>query len=382
MYEEIAKALLLWYKENRRSLPWRDDPSPYHVWVSEIMLQQTRVEAVKEYYRRFMDRFPDIETLAAADEDECRKVWEGLGYYSRVRNMKRAAASIVEEYGGKMPVTSAALKRLPGIGPYTSAAIASIAFGERIPAVDGNLLRVFARLALYEKEIRGREALSAAAAYFQEVMDSMPSEEGVLPKDRYFFAGNTVCACPGDINQALMDLGAMVCIPGSRPLCGQCPLRDHCLAFRNGRCSDIPVMPPKKTRRIEKRTVLIIRDGERIVLRHRPEKGLLAGMYEFPNEDGWLTEEEALEKARQYGFSPVRILPLPEAKHVFTHLEWRMRGYEIRVGDFDEMKKETGRVTDRTKEKSDSCFAVTISQMLKQYAVPNAFDAFFSSEAE
>ena len=209
----MKDALLAWYDRCRRSLPWRDDPSAYHVWISEIMLQQTRVEAVKGYYARFLERLPDIRSLAEADEDVCLKLWEGLGYYSRARNLQKAARQIMTEYGGNMPGSSAELIRLPGIGPYTAAAIASIAFGERIPAIDGNLLRVFSRLALYEEEIRTPAAASAAEAFFWKR----------CPDQR-----------PGDFNQALMDLGAGICTPGGAPACGECPLRQYCRAAGAG----------------------------------------------------------------------------------------------------------------------------------------------------
>ena len=300
----LADALLRWYDSHKRSLPWREDPSPYHVWISEIMLQQTRVEAVKGYYARFLDRFPDIRALAEADEDVCLKLWEGLGYYSRARNLQKAARQILSDYGGVMPSRAAELRRLPGIGPYTSAAIASIAFGERIPAVDGNLLRVFARLSLYEKEIKTPAAAAEASAYFLQCM----------PEDR-----------PGDFNQALMDLGAVICTPGSSPACGggsvsahgrggqgpeetgpgpeagakkavpggdaqeagakkaapgghvtesvedfSCPLQAFCGAFRTGCADRFPVMPAKKARRIDRRTILVIRDDDRVLLRRRP----------------------------------------------------------------------------------------------------------------
>lgn len=276
----ISIPLLAWYSENRRSLPWRDDPSAYHVWISEIMLQQTRVEAVKGYYTRFLERFPDIFTLARAEEDTVLKLWEGLGYYSRARNLQKAARVLVSEYGGEMPRNAKELKKLPGIGPYTAAAIASIAFGEKIPAVDGNLLRVFSRLTLYEKEIRTLAALKAAEAFF---LAEMPADH------------------PGDFNQALMDLGAGICTPGGTPVCGNCPLLLLCLAAAQDRAAGLPLMPAKKARRIERHTILVIRDDGRILLRKRPDRGLLAGLYEFPNENGWLSEEEAVGKAREYG---------------------------------------------------------------------------------
>ncbi len=372
---QLGGLLLAWYDRCRRSLPWRDDPSAYHVWISEIMLQQTRVEAVKGYYARFLERFPDIRALAEADEDTCLKMWEGLGYYSRARNLQKAARQVMEEYGGQMPRTSRELIRLPGIGPYTAAAIASIAFGEKIPAVDGNLLRVFSRLSLYEEEIKTPAAASAAKVWF---LDRMPDDR------------------PGDFNQALMDLGAGICTHGGAPSCGECPLREHCRAAARDRAGELPVMPAKKARGIERRTILVIRDDDRILLRRRPSRGLLAGLYEFPNESGWLGEEEAVEKAREYGCEPLRIRSLPDAKHVFTHKEWHMHGYEIRIGSFPETtiqkKKANNKEADNKKVNNDQsdgkkdrgetvispgqCFIATIGDMQAKYALPSAYAAY------
>ena len=359
----LHAALLAWYDRYRRHLPWREDPTAYHVWVSEIMLQQTRVEAVRGYYARFMERFPDIRSLAESEEDECLKLWEGLGYYSRARNLRRAAGVIMDQYGGEMPRTAGELRKLPGIGPYTSAAIASIAFGERIPAVDGNLLRVFARLALYEKEIKTPAASKAAEDFFLQAM----------PQER-----------PGDFNQALMDLGAGVCIPGGTPACqtdGECPLRDYCGACRTGRCGDLPVMPVKKARRIEHRTVLVIRDDDNILLRRRPAKGLLAGLYEFPNEEGWMTEAEALDRAESYGCMPAGIRRLPDARHVFTHLEWHMRGYEIRSRAFSDTFPDNTPVAGHSPE-TGGCFAAPLGDLRDKYAIPGALAAFSPADPD
>ncbi len=312
-------ALLEWYDSHRRDLPWRQEPTPYHVWISEIMLQQTRVETVRGYYARFLERFPDVRSLAEAEEDECLKLWEGLGYYSRARNLKKAAGEIMSCYGGQMPRKASELRKLSGIGPYTSAAIASIAYGEKIPAVDGNLLRVFSRLALYEEEIRRPAAAAAAHSFFM----------GIMPDDR-----------PGDFNQAMMDLGSGICVPGTGPACqadpGACPLSPFCRAYHENRAASLPVMPAAKERRVDRRTILLIRDGDRVLLRRRPSRGLLAGLYEFPNEEGWLTDREAVEKARSLGCEPVRISPLKESRHIFTHREWHMQAYEIWTGSFPE----------------------------------------------
>lgn len=309
---ETAQRLLSWYDENKRDLPWRRDPTPYHVWLSEIMLQQTRVQAVLGYYARFLSAMPDIAALASAPQEQYQKLWEGLGYYSRVNNLHRAAVKIMKEYGGEMPGRAEELAHLPGIGPYTSAAIASIAFGEAVPAVDGNLLRVFARMSSYGDNIREPAALKAAKAWFQER----------IPQDR-----------PGDFNQALMDLGSLVCVPKEMPKCGECPLSALCQAHLEGREMELPVMPAKKKRRMEERTVFLIRCRNEIALQQRPARGLLAGLYEFPCAQGKLTRDEAVAFVRSLGFSPVRIRELPGAKHIFTHIEWQMTGYEVLVDD-------------------------------------------------
>ena len=251
----------------------------------------------------------------------------------------------MSEYGGEMPESAEELKKLPGIGPYTAAAIASIAFGEKIPAVDGNLLRVFSRLALYEKEIRTAAAGAAAASFFLKQM----------PRDN-----------PGDFNQALMDLGAVICTPGASPACGECPLQQHCRALEQGRTAELPVMPAKKARGVEKRTILVIRDDDRILLRRRPDRGLLAGLYEFPNESGWLSESEAVLRVREYGCDPLHIRRLPDAKHIFTHREWHMHGYEIRIASLSGYAPA-----------AESCLIAAISDIEDKYALPSAYSAYF-----
>ena len=316
MNEKDAAGLLTWYDENRRILPWREDPAPYHVWLSEIMLQQTRVEAVKEYYRRFTEALPDIRSLAEAGEDTYLKLWQGLGYYSRVRNLHKAAQVIMGEYKGRMPETAKELIRLPGIGPYTAAAIASIAFGEPVPAVDGNLLRIFARLTCYPENCKLPAAGAAAGSFYGSF----------IPKER-----------PGDFNQALMDLGAGICLPNTMPQCGQCPFAEKCLAHKRGEERQYPVMPEKAGRGKVKMSVFLIHYRDRIALRKRPEKGLLAGLYEFPNTEGWLSVGEADAFAKSLGFEPLRIRKLPDAKHVFTHREWHMQGFDVLVDEAEEI---------------------------------------------
>ncbi|MBQ6583298.1 MAG: A/G-specific adenine glycosylase [Mogibacterium sp.] len=341
----MTGALLRWYDQERRILPWREDPTPYHVWISEIMLQQTRVEAVIGYYERFLEELPDVCALAEAEEERLLKLWQGLGYYSRARNLRKAAGQIMERHGGVIPSDPAELAKLAGIGEYTAAAIASIAYQVRVPSVDGNLLRVCARVRGYEESIRTPKAKKVAQAYFLEL----------LPEDR-----------PGDVNQALMDLGATICLPNGTPDCGHCPWQSYCEAHRTGRELAIPVREEKRSRAIDRKTVLVIRaensEGEfRYAIRRRPDRGLLAGLYEFPNTDGHLTEAEAAEACRGLGFRPAGVTRLADAKHVFTHREWHMRGYLIDAEPVDP---------------AEGILLVSSRELADTYSVPAAFAAF------
>lgn len=310
--DRIAEPLLAWYDAGRRILPWREEPTPYHVWLSEIMLQQTRVEAVKPYYDRFLQALPDIESLAAVEEEKLLKLWEGLGYYNRARNLKKAAEILVSEYGGEMPHDYEKIQSLPGIGSYTAGAISSIAFGLPCPAVDGNVLRILSRLRADERDILNAKVKKAVEGELSDVM----------PADR-----------PGDFNQALMELGAMVCIPNGAPRCEECPWKGLCLARAEGRQTEFPKKAKKKPRSVEEKTILVIQDAERVALRKRPESGLLAGLYEFPSLEGHCEETQVSAYLREIGLSPIRIRRLPPAKHVFTHKEWHMTGYLIRVDE-------------------------------------------------
>lgn len=344
--DRIAEPLLAWYDKGRRILPWREEPTPYHVWLSEIMLQQTRVEAVKPYYDRFLQALPDIGSLAAVEEERLLKLWEGLGYYNRARNLKRAAEILVSEYDGEMPDDFERIAALPGIGSYTAGAVSSIAFGRPYPAVDGNVLRILSRLRADDRDILNAKVKRAVE---EELLD-------VMPKDR-----------PGDFNQALMELGAMVCIPNGAPKCGECPWRELCLARAQGRMGEFPKKAKKKPRSIEKKTVLVIQDAERVALHKRPGKGLLAGMYEFPSLEGHCEEAEVSAYLKEIGLLPIRIRRLPAAKHVFTHREWHMTGYLIRV---DELAvKEPG-------EELQGFVFVEPEQTRTSYPIPSAFAAY------
>ena len=341
--EIAAEPLLSWYDKNKRTLPWREDPTPYHVWVSEIMLQQTRVEAVRGYYDRFMKALPDIAHLAQAKDEELLKLWEGLGYYNRVRNMKKAARMIMEEYGGVMPEEYEDLLRLPGIGSYTAGAVSSIACGRRAPAVDGNVLRVLSRLKGDGRDIARQSVRDDVT---EELWRDMDTER------------------PGDFNQALMELGATVCIPVGAPHCGECPWEALCAAHREKRELDFPFKTPKKPRTIEEKTVLVILDENRAALQKRPEGGLLGGMYEFPCLSGHLSRRQVLAYLKEEGLSVLKIERLADSKHIFTHKEWHMIGYAVRVDELAN-KKNSG----------DLIFAKK-QEVRDKYPVPSAYGAY------
>lgn len=304
----IVQPLLAWYEANARILPWREQPTPYRVWISEIMLQQTRVEAVKPYFDRFIRTLPDIAALAQAPVEQLLKLWEGLGYYSRARNLQKSAGLMLDKYGGELPRSYEELRTLPGIGPYTAGAIASIAFGIPVPAVDGNVLRVVARLTACPEDI-GKESV-------KKQMAGMLKQ--ILPADR-----------TGDFNQALMELGAMICLPRGTAKCACCPVAGLCLARERDIVMTLPVKAAKKPRRLEQRTVFVILAQGMVAVKQRPENGLLAGLWELPNEHGWLATIKAKELMALWNIHVTALHQLPAAKHIFTHIEWQMTGYAV-----------------------------------------------------
>ena len=308
--ENFSRPLVDWYKKEARPLPWREEPTPYRVWVSEIMLQQTRIEAAREYFNRFTRAFPTVEALAAAELDDVLKLWEGLGYYSRARNLHKCAKTVCETYGGVFPPDAAALRALPGIGDYTAGAILSIAFGEPVPAVDGNVLRVAARVGGCRLDILDQKN----RRQFRRWM------EAAMPRE-----------APGAFNQALMDLGAGVCLPNSAPLCDSCPAAAFCAAREQGCQRELPVRAPKKEKRREEKTVFLLLGPEGVALRQRPDTGLLAGLWEYPHVPGRLTEEQAAQQLRTWGLTAHRWLRQMEARHLFTHIRWDMTGYLVQV---------------------------------------------------
>ncbi len=330
--QRITWPLLQWYAENARVLPWRSEPTPYRVWVSEIMLQQTRVAAVVGYFHRFMSAFPTVQALADAPEDMLLKLWQGLGYYNRARNLQRAARQIVSDYDGVFPADYDQIRALAGIGDYTAGAIASIAFGVAVPAVDGNVLRVIARILGDERDISRPDTKSAVRTLLQEV----------IPRE-----------CPGQFNQALMELGATVCLPNGAPLCEQCPVRAECVACQEGRTDCLPVKAPKKGRRVEERTVFLLFRNGRVALRKRPETGLLAGLWEYPNE---LSGQRDWPAA--WGIGVTGQQSACKGKHIFTHLEWHMEAICAQAV---------------TEALPDGWVWVTLRELEQRYAVPSAF---------
>lgn len=339
---EMVSPIVTWFQKNKRDLPWRNHPDAYRVWVSEIMLQQTRVEAVKPYYERFLRELPTVKDLAEAKEDQLLKLWEGLGYYNRVRNMQKAAQQIMIDYQGQFPDTFEEIRSLKGIGNYTAGAISAFAFGLPKPAVDGNVLRVISRLMGSREDIMKQSVRS-------KIEEKL---EHVIPE-----------GAASDFDQGLIELGALVCVPNGEPKCTECPVAHLCEARKQGMIAEIPVKSKGKARKMEDKTVLIFKDGEKLAIQKRPSKGLLAGLYEFPNQEGHLTMEEVTAYSKKIGLMPVRIKKLEDAKHIFSHIEWHMSGYEIIV---DELEK--------TNEKA--FLFIHPEEIEKKYSIPSAFEAY------
>ena len=342
--EALPAPLLAWFRQSHRDLPWRRTNDPYPIWVSEIMLQQTRVAAVLGYYARFLAAFPRVEDLAAAPEDLLMKQWEGLGYYSRARNLQKAAKQIVEN--GGFPQDYDGLLSLPGVGDYTASAIASAAFGLREAAVDGNALRVVMRLTDCREDIADPKTKKAVRAQLQAVMPTAPEDCRIF-------------------NQAVMELGATVCATNSPPACDRCPAAEFCLARQRGTAETLPVKAKKKPRRVEEQTVfLFIREGK-VALRRRPKTGLLAGLWEFPNVENTLDEQEAAQVAAHWGLTVTEWNNRLTAKHIFTHVEWHMTGYTVAV---------TG--------PGPSAFDWVDAAGLTAHAVPSAFARYYEEAAQ
>ncbi len=341
---ELPARLIPWYSDHARDLPWRRDRDPYHVWLSEIMLQQTRVEAVKGYYSRFLAAVPDIPTLARANEELLHKLWEGLGYYARVRNLQTAAKQILQTHGGVFPADYASVRALQGIGDYTAGAICSICFELPTPAVDGNVLRVISRL---RKDGRCVDDAAVRRSVREDLARIYPVPGA------------------GTMTQALMELGATVCVPNGAPHCDACPLSDLCRARQDGCQTDYPVRAEKKKRRVEALTVFVLDCGGALALRKRGASGLLAGLWEFPNVPGHLEAQEALDQASAWGCRPTGIQKRLQRTHVFTHIQWDMRCYYLTCSD-----------------PSAEFSWADPSELEDTYALPTAFRLFLEESTE
>ena len=336
--EQIIKPLLKWYDTHKRNLPWRKNKNPYEIWISEIMLQQTRIEAVKSYYARFMQKLPTIHDLANIEEEKLLKLWEGLGYYNRAKNLQKAAKLIEEKYNGKMPSTYQKLITLPGIGEYTAGAIASISFNEKVPAVDGNVLRVISRVLAKKQDILLPETKKEVTKLLTKYMPNQA----------------------GNFNEALMELGELICIPNGEPNCLKCPLKQFCIAYQNNLTNEIPVRIKKVKRKIEEKTVLLLMDPfEKIAIQKRMKKGVLSGMYELPNIEGKLSQKELIQFLQKEKCYIKEIKFLGEFKHVFTHIEWQMYGYQVNI-----------------KECNLPYLWVSTKELEEKYALPTAFKQF------
>lgn len=357
----ITEPLQNWFDTHARVLPWRDQPSAYYVWISEIMLQQTRVEAVKPYFERFIKALPDVKALAECPEDRYLKLWEGLGYYNRVRNLNAAAQQIMDAYDGIIPDSYDELLNLKGIGAYTAGAISSIAYNKPVPAVDGNVLRVISRVCADDSDIMKQSVRNHMQTCLRQLMES---QQGLL--------------IPRKFNQALMELGAMVCVPNGAPHCEICPWYEFCEARLQNRIEDLPVKKKKAARRIEDKTVFILRDGEKVALHKRPAKGLLAGLYELPNCEYKLNQEDALHYIEELGYRPIRIVSLAEAKHIFSHVEWHMKGYAVLIEEPGRELEEQ----DEVRQQENELIFVEAEDAKERYAVPSAFAAYWKAITE
>ena len=335
---QLSNVLLPWFYENRRDLPWRKDKEPYHIWLSEIMLQQTRVEAVKGYYKRFLNAVPDIASLSNVDDELLHKLWEGLGYYSRVRNLKKAAIVIMQEHGGEFPQSYDAVRKLPGIGDYTAGAICSIAYDQKTPAVDGNVLRVFSRL----------------------TDDPTPIDTPAMKKKAADALRIVYPERAGDFTQALMELGATLCGPNRKPDCENCPCKAFCRGYANHTAEALPVKQPKKERKQVNMTVFILCCDGQYAIEKRTDRGLLAELWQFPNTEGFLDVKEAVAYLKTKDISVKDVLRQVERKHIFTHIQWNMRGYYLEVS-----------------RKSDAYSWFTAEKIESEAALPTAFRQFW-----
>ncbi len=363
---ELTESLLRYATLESRDLPWRKDITPYKVWVSEIMLQQTRAEVVRRYYARFLDALPDATALAKASPDKLAKLWEGLGYYRRASLMQRAAQVLVADYGGELPADYHLLRTLPGFGEYTAGAVASFAFGLRAPAVDGNLLRVLARLFAEEGNVLSNDCATRLRRLAWALLPPPQPHTAAAKKTdgedvmagAYVFDGHAAAAW----NQAMMELGAQICLPNTKPHCERCPLSPYCRACAEGSAERLPLRVTGTKRRTQALTVFQMTVDGQYVLRKRPSGGLLAGLYELPNVQGTLDENEAVYAIEEMGFSVKHIEEMPPARHIFTHITWQMTGYRVEIAP--------------PKSVREPFLLATLSDIDNVYSIPGAFAAY------
>lgn len=308
MKQKYIDSLLEWYSKNKRDLPWRHTSDSYKIWISEVMLQQTRVEAVKEYYERFLSYLPTIRALANVSEDELLKLWEGLGYYSRARNLKKCAEKVVSLGYTSLPSDESLIKSLPGIGPYTASAILSIAYKQCTPAIDGNVLRILSRI--YEDD---RDMLKKSVQEeYRRLLASFMKEEYAR-----------------DFTEGFIELGALVCIPHGMPKCLECPFSKICSSYQHDTMLQFPVKQNKKERKIEEKTVFVFQYQNRYLIQKRSNTGLLASLYEFPNVESKFTLEEVFSYLQEQKYSFLDVVSIGEFRHIFSHVEWHMRAYVV-----------------------------------------------------
>lgn len=337
LMKKMRKPVIEWYQKNKRELPWRKEKNPYHIWLSEIMLQQTRIEVVRQYYKRFLEQLPTIQDLAEVEEEKLLKLWEGLGYYNRARNLKKAAQVIQEKYDGQMPRHYQELIKLPGIGEYTAGAISSIAYNEPEPAVDGNVLRVVSRLIGSKKDVLDNKTKKE---FMQKLKEIMPEQSG-------------------DFNEGVMELGELICIPNGEPLCEKCPLQEICVAKKENLIAEIPVRNQKIKRRKEEKAVFVLEFENKIAIRKREDTGLLANMYEFPNIDKKVTKKEMEDILQHWCLTSKSIEKIGTHHHIFSHIEWDMIGYKVKV-----------------ENKNQELIWVEKEELLEKYPIPGAFMPF------
>ncbi len=337
LMKKMTEPIVKWYQENKRELPWRKEKNPYHIWVSEIMLQQTRIEAVLGYYERFLKSLSNVKDLAEVEEEKLLKLWEGLGYYNRARNLKKAAQIVQEKYAGNIPRNYEQLLELPGIGEYTAGAIASISYNEKVPAVDGNVLRVVSRVVLSKKDVLETKTKKEFTEKLKQIM----------PKQA------------GDFNEGLMELGERICLPNGEPICEKCPLQEICLAKKENLVFDIPVRNAKVKRKKEQKTVFLLEYENQIAVRKRDKTGLLANLYEFPNVDKKCTKKELKDILKDWNLEAKEIQKVGTHRHIFSHVEWDMVGFKVFVENINR-----------------EFVWVEKQELLEKYPIPGAFSKF------